>query len=88
MLNRTCPDAKPKLALTHSEIALVNQLVKDSKRFRKALPLSRFLANIARLGGYLALTNDPAPGNIVMRRGTRRLADMQFGFHLASERYG
>jgi hypothetical protein len=88
MLNRTCPDAKPGLALTHAEIELLDHLVKDSKRSRKALPLSRYLEKIAQLGGYLARTNDPAPGNTVMWRGMRRLADMQFGFNLASERYG
>jgi hypothetical protein len=88
MLNRTCPDAEPGLALTHAEIELLDHLVKDSKRSRKALPLSRYLEKIAQLGGYLARTSDAAPGNTVMWRGMRRLADMQFGFNLASERYG
>jgi hypothetical protein len=88
MLNRVCPDADPRLALTHIEIDLLNSLVKDSKRFRQALPLSGYLAKIAQLGGYLARTNDPAPGNTVMWRGMRRLADTQLGFNLASERYG
>ena len=88
MLNRTCPDAEPELALTHTEIDILNRLVKDSKNSRQALPLSRYLEKIAQLGGYLARSNDPAPGNIVMWRGMRRLADMQLGFNLASERYG
>ena len=86
MLNRTCPGVKPELALMHSEIALLNQLVKDSKRFRKALPPSRYLVKIAQIGGFRVRTNDPAPGNTVMWRGMRRLADMQFGFNLTSER--
>lgn len=88
MLNRTCPNAEPQKALTSSEIDLLNCLVKDSKRSREQLPLSRHLEKIAQLGGYLARTNDAAPGNIVMWRGMRRLADMQLGFNLASERYG
>lgn len=88
MLNRTCPDAEPKMALTPAEIDLLNCLVKDSKRSREQLPLSRYLEKIAQLGGYLARTSDPPPGNTVMWRGMRRLADMQFGFNLASERYG
>lgn len=88
MLNRTCPDAKPGIALTKAEIELLDHLVKDSKRSRKSLPLARYLEKIAQLGDYLARTNDPAPGNTVMWRGMRRLADMQFGFNLASERYG
>jgi hypothetical protein len=78
MLNRSCPDADPERALTRTEIDLLNRLVKDSKRSREALPLSR----------YLARTNDAPAGNTVMWRGMRRLADMQLGFNLAYERYG
>jgi hypothetical protein len=88
MLHRTCPDAEPGLALTPSEIDILNRLVKDSKRCREALPLSGYLQKIAQLGGYLSRTNDRPPGNTVMWRGMRRLADMQIGFNLASERYG
>lgn len=88
MINRTCPDAEPTVALTNGEIELLNCLVKDSKRLSKAPPLSRYLEKIAQLGGYLARANDSPPGNIVIWRGMRRLADMQFGFNLASERYG
>jgi hypothetical protein len=89
ILNRTYPGAKPGLALTHAEIALLDHLVKDGKRSRKALPLSRHLEKIAQLGGYLARTNDPPPrGNTVMWRGMRRLAAKQFGVNLASESYG
>ena len=88
MLNRTCPDIAPETALTPSEIDLLNCLVKDSKRSREQLPLSRYLEKIAQLGGYLARASDSPPGNTVMWRGMRRLADMQLGFNLASERYG
>jgi hypothetical protein len=34
-----------------------HNLVKDSKRSRKELPLSRYLEKIAQLGGYLARSN-------------------------------
>jgi hypothetical protein len=88
MLNRTCPDVEPKTALTPSEIVLLNCLVNDSKRSREQLPLSHYLEKIAQLGGYLASANDSPPGNTVMWHGMRRLADMQLGFNLASERYG
>ncbi len=88
MLNRTCPYIGPEIALTHTEIDLLNRLVKDSKRSQAALPLSRYLEKIVPLGGYLARSNDSLPGNTVMWRGMRRLADMQLGFILASERYG
>lgn len=88
MINRVSPDAKATAAFTNAEIELLNCLVKNSKRCRQAPPLSRYLKKIAQLGGYLARANDSPPGNIVMWRGMRRLADMQFGFNLASERYG
>ena len=88
MLNRTCPDAEPTMTLTLSEIDLLNFLVKDGKRSREQLPLSRYLEKIAQLGGYLARSNDSPSGNTVMWRGMRRLVDMQSGFNLASERYG
>jgi hypothetical protein len=51
-------------------------------------PLSRYLEKITQLGGYLARANDSPPGNIVIWLVMLRLADMQFGFNLASERYG
>ena len=68
MLNRTCPDAEPEKALTLAEIDLLDCLVKDSKRSRAQLPLSRYLEKIAQLGGYLARANDSPPGNTVMWR--------------------
>jgi hypothetical protein len=55
---------------------------------KKQLPLSRYLKKIAQLGAYLARSNDSPPGNIIMWRRMRRLADMQLSFNLASERYG
>jgi hypothetical protein len=58
MLNRTCPDADPAMALTLSEIDLLNCLVKDSKRSREQLPLSRHLEKITQLSRYLARSND------------------------------
>ncbi len=47
MLNRTYPDAEPEKALTLAEIDLLDCLVKDSKRSRDQLPLSRYLEKIA-----------------------------------------
>lgn len=66
----------------------LDHLVKNSKKSRKLLALARYLERIAQLDGYIARTSDPAPGKTVMWRGLRRLAEIQFDFHLASERYG
>lgn len=67
MVQRINPEASPKTALTAVEIHLLDTLVAD-KPTAKATPftISRYVLQIAKLGGYLARTNDPPPGNIVM----------------------
>lgn len=79
MLNRAAPDAPPNLALTKTEMRLLDHLVADKGEPPSRKSISRYLIKIARLGGYLARTNDPAPGNIVMWRGLSRLNDIEFG---------
>ena len=41
--------------------------------------LGYHLIKIAPPGGYLAHTNNPAPGNVVMRRGLSWLTDLAPG---------
>ncbi len=84
MINRCCPKAPAKLALTNLEINLLNQLVKNNyKNVSNNKILSNYLIKIAKLGGYLARASDPPPGNIVMWRGLSRLTDIELGFNLA-----
>jgi hypothetical protein len=78
MLNRSAPGALPTLALTATEIVLLDRLVNDKPQARRKL-LSHYLTKIARLGGYLARANDPPPGNMVMWRGLSRLTDIALG---------
>lgn len=78
MLNRSAPEAPPTLALTATEIALLDRLVNDKPQVRRK-SLSHYLIKIARLGGYLARANDPPPGNTVMWRGLSRLTDIALG---------
>ena len=78
MLNRSAPEAPPTLALTTTEIALLDRLVNDKPQARRKT-LSHYLTKIARLGGYLARANDPPPGNTVMWRGLSRLTDIALG---------
>ena len=78
MLNRSAPQALPALALTSTEIAVLDRLVNDKTQARRKT-LSHYLTKIARLGGYLARTNDPPPGNTVMWRGLSRLNDITLG---------
>ncbi len=80
MLNRTEPDLEPGLVLTEIEIKLLDHLIPD-RGPGPSTPktLSDYLTKIARLGGYLARTKDPPPGNIVLWRGLARLNDITLG---------
>ena len=83
MINRSAPNADPRLALTTGEIAILDRLVPDRRQPGKTL--SSYLTKVARLGGYLARTRDPPPGNIVMWRGLSRLTDLALGAALAPD---
>ncbi len=84
MVNRSAPTADPRLALTNREIAILDRLLPNGKT--TASTLSTYLTKIARLGGYLARTRDPPPGNIVMWRGLSRLSDIALGAEIANIR--
>jgi hypothetical protein len=85
MLNRTAPDASPRMALTNTEIALLDQLVHDagSRRCRPAT-LAFYLTKLARLGGYLARAGDPPPGIVIIWRGLSRLTDIELGAEIGA----
>lgn len=84
MINRSCKDASPKLALTEMEINLLDQIRKSKKQSsEKSKRLTDYINQIAKLGGYLARASDSPPGNIVMWRGLSRLTDINLGFNLA-----
>lgn len=87
-INRSAPEAQPEVALTATEVTLLDQLVKDTARTAQAPPLSRSLIKLAQLGGYLARANDPPPGNKVIWRGMHRLAEIQIGYWLGRENSG
>jgi hypothetical protein len=89
MLNRSTPTAPPDLALTATEIGLLDHLMKDKDRQSlRRKTLSHYLTKIARLGGYLARANDPPPGNTVMWRGLSRLTDIEMGAIIGPEIVG
>lgn len=78
MLNRSTPGALPTLALTATEITVLDRVIGDKSTVRRKT-ISHYLLKIARLGGYLARANDPPPGNTVMWRGLSRLTDIALG---------
>ena len=66
-------------------MALLDRLVPDQAQAPpRAKTLSSYLIKVARLGGYLARTRDPPPGNTVLWRGISRLTDIALGAKLAN----
>ena len=89
MLNRSAPTAPPHVALTKTEIVLLDHLVKDKGQgVPRRKTLSHYLTKIAKLGGYLARASDLPPGNIVMWRGLSRLTDIELGAMISAKGYG
>ncbi len=77
----------PTLALTATEIGVLDRLVNDKPKARHKT-LSHYLIKIARLGGYLARASDPPPGNTVMWRGLSRLTDIALAAMVGGEVVG
>jgi len=85
MVARADPEADPTVAFTAKEITILDRLIADSgNRGAKPRTLQFYLTKLARLGGYLARTSDPPPGNTVIWRGLRRIADIQIGAEIAT----
>jgi hypothetical protein len=84
MLNRTVPQASPTIALTETEIALLDKLI-GGPGSRQCHPgtLAFYLIKLARLGGYLARSRDPPPGIVVIWRGLSRPTDIELGAEIA-----
>ena len=90
MMARAAPDAAPTIVLTSQEITILDHLIGDNGN-RGARPgtLQLYITKLARLGGYLARMSDPPPGNTVIWRGLRRMADIQLGTEIGgAETYG
>ena len=88
MIARAALDAPAEVALTPAEIDALDRAVPSGARAPSARTVVDALSKLARLGGYLARTCDPPPGNTVMWRGWARLADIILGMKLAERRCG
>jgi Transposase DNA-binding len=89
MLRRIAPDAPAEVALTETEIQILDALTKPPPAATPGQKdLTHYLLILAKLGGYLARANDPPPGNLVMWRGITRLTEIHLGFLLASKLVG
>lgn len=88
MINRTEPGASPAIALTQSELQVLDELFPTPPKAIEPRNLGLYMVRIARLGGYLNRARDPAPGNIVMWRGLSRLNDLTLGHGLGRRNVG
>ena len=81
MTSRATPDATPAVAFTPVEIAALDRMAGGPPEASQRT-VSHYLVEVAKLGGYLARTKDPPPGNMVVWRGLARLNDLCLGFEL------
>jgi hypothetical protein len=81
MLGRAAPEAAPEAAFTPAEVAVLDRVAGGPPETPERT-VSRYLGEVAKLGGYLARAQDPPPGNMVVWRGLARLADILIGAEL------
>lgn len=86
MLNREGQSLSPKLALSEIELKILDHLKPDKKTTKNTL--SKYILKIAKLGGYLARSSDPPPGNNVLWRGLQRLSEIQIGVEIGLKLVG
>jgi hypothetical protein len=92
MLARVAPDTPAEAALTADEVEVLDRMAagttpRDGASIARRT-VAHYLVEIAKLGGYLARTKDPPPGNLVIWRGLIRLADILNGFELKNRGCG
>jgi hypothetical protein len=85
MLNRSTTAMSVSSVFSETERQLLDHLVPDRGIDHTKPLLSTYIIKVARLGGYLARSNDSPPGNIVMWRGLSRLTDIVLGFEAAKD---
>lgn len=81
MSSRITPTSLPEVAFTPAEIAVLDRITGGPPGPTERT-VSHYLLAVAKLGGYLARTKDPPPGNMVVWRGLTRLADILIGAEL------
>ena len=69
MMSRIAPDAPPTLVFTVEECTILDDTIRRPTDKPSAPALAKYSDSVARLGGYMARSHDPSPGNTVMWRG-------------------
>lgn len=81
MMNREIESAPASIALSDEEIKILDHLFPQSDNRRRKI-LSEYTLKIAKLGGYLARSSDPPPGNMVIWRGLKKLSEISIGVQI------
>jgi hypothetical protein len=71
----------PEVAVTPAEIVVLDRIAGSTPSVSERT-VAHYLLEVAKLGGYLARTKDPPPGNMVVWRGLTWLTDLCLGFEL------
>jgi len=88
MIKRSAPASPAAVAFTKLEIELLDRLIAKQETMPRRKQISEYVTKLARLGGYLARSGDPPPGNMVVWRGLCRLTDIELGFALGAQSVG
>ncbi len=84
---RVAPAAPPEVAFAPAEVAVLDRIAGGPPPASERT-IAHYLLAVAKLGGYLARTKDPPPGNMVVWRGLTRLADILLGTELGTASCG
>ncbi|MET4236488.1 hypothetical protein ACVWXN_005935 [Bradyrhizobium sp. i1.4.4] len=87
MLNRSAPDTSPTLALTATEIGVLDRLVNDKpiSKTESALILSDPRSPGSAVISPAPAIRDPPPGSTVLWRGLSRLTAIALGAMVGGE---
>jgi hypothetical protein len=82
LLRREEPELPADVVLSELEIEVINAFAEKARHLKPATHLGDTVQLVARLGGYLARSNDPPPGHQMMWRGFVKLQAMCEGYAL------
>jgi hypothetical protein len=89
VLNRTAPNLPATSAFAPRELRVLDAAVQDRAAAAASNKgVARYLAKLARLGGYRARASDPPPGKEIVWRGWSRLTDLSLGATVGAKLVG
>lgn len=87
MINREASNISPLSTFSEVEVLILEKLIPSTAK-KSSQYLSDYILKLAKLGGYLARSSDPPPGNTVVWRGMQRLSEIQLGVEIGMKLVG